>query len=286
LDFIKDLYEARLTRDANNVRNLTYTDCCERTYLTLLILELARKIPGQESWVREYADRTLTTAGFKTFLPSRSDLHNLVYFIIGDEDALGKLKDPGAARKLQKNTFFPLNSFERYIRNIKTGTTPSVVSEFFIKIENKLHITNSEYKATRRGVLNFERLDFKSKQNVVTRLLIAARAKLRTSDIIDNFSELSAENSFETGRIKDNEPKVSVPDITVDSKTLALYRYLVGTDNLALTKRFVELAKNGQSIPSNAVQAYMPIIKMIDDIVNGGPQYVQLLRNIHKKSKK
>ena len=34
------------------------------------------------------------------------------------------------------------------------------------------------------------------------------------------------------------------------------------------------------------VAAYLPAIKMIDDIVKGGPAMVQQLRAVHKRAKK
>ena len=52
-----------------------------------------------------------------------------------------------------------------------------------------------------------------------------------------------------------------------------------------LTKKFLELAKNGQSVPSTFVKQYMPAIEMIDDIVKAGPGYVQMLRSLQKRAK-
>ncbi len=40
LDFLSSLFEARMTRDSKDQKVLTYTDCAERLYLTLLILQL------------------------------------------------------------------------------------------------------------------------------------------------------------------------------------------------------------------------------------------------------
>jgi len=34
------------------------------------------------------------------------------------------------------------------------------------------------------------------------------------------------------------------------------------------------------------VQAYLPAIEMIDDLVQAGPAYVQQLRALHKRAKK
>ena len=124
------------------------------------------------------------------------------------------------------------------------------------------------------------------KQSTITRLLLASRAKLRTSDIIGSLEELVAKKDLETYRVTDPEPKVSVPDIDVTGKDLAGYRYLVGAKNLMLTKKFLQLAKDNKSVPANILQAYLPAIIMIDNIVKGGPGFVQMLRTLENRAKK
>jgi hypothetical protein len=71
-----------------------------------------------------------------------------------------------------------------------------------------------------------------------------------------------------------------------DERNVALYGYLVGPENAARAKRFIEMAETGKSIPSNLVASYFPIIAMIDDIVDAGPGAVAQLRNLHKRHKK
>ena len=79
---------------------------------------------------------------------------------------------------------------------------------------------------------------------------------------------------------------MSVPDIDVTGKDLAGYRYLVGAKNLMLTKKFLQLAKDNKSVPANILQAYLPAIIMIDNIVKGGPGFVQMLRTLENRAKK
>ena len=57
LDFPHDLYEARMTRDSENQRILTYTDCTERTYPSLLILQLLSKPAHTDSMLRSTQDK-------------------------------------------------------------------------------------------------------------------------------------------------------------------------------------------------------------------------------------
>jgi hypothetical protein len=77
-----------------------------------------------------------------------------------------------------------------------------------------------------------------------------------------------------------------MPDLSTTGAELALYRYLVGDKNLALTKKFLEQAKDGKAASANMVQAYMPAIEMLDDIVKAGPAFIQNLRALHKRAKK
>ena len=80
MDFIKELHEARLTRNDHNIKTLTYTDCCERLYLTALILELLRKYPQGKATVKTYASKTVGKEDYKQFRMYATDLYNFIYF--------------------------------------------------------------------------------------------------------------------------------------------------------------------------------------------------------------
>ena len=288
MDFIKELHEARLTRQGGALKTLTYTDCCERAYLTMLILEVLRKFPNMAAYAHGYAKKTSGHDNYNHFRMSSTDLYNFIYFIVGDKDALDKLKDPGAASIMRRSTQFPLMAFNRYVSKLKMGGAGNAQQDqqTFINIESALKITNSDYKAVRRNVFSFSSLSSNSKKQLVTRLLLAARAKLRNSDIIQYLEELSAERDLEVYKVSDPEPKVSIPDIAVTSQDMAGYLRLVGAKNLMLTKKFLELAKDGKSIPANVLQAYIPAIIILDNIAKGGAGFVQQLRALENRAQK
>ena len=72
----------------------------------------------------------------------------------------------------------------------------------------------------------------------------------------------------------------------VEVRDMALYRLVVGAENIMKCKNFLEFAKQEKTIPSSFVSGYLPLLKMIDDIVTAGPGYVQMLKVLHKRSKK
>jgi hypothetical protein len=215
-----------------------------------------------------------------------TDLYNFIYFLVGDDSAQDKLKDPGAAKQLKKKTNIPVADINRYIQYLAQGRSPSSVSGMFMKLENGLNITNADYKAIRRNLANFNKLTKAEKRLLSTRLIFAVRAKLRSSDIIEDFEKFASVKDLEKASAIDPEPTVSTPDIATRPGDLALYRYLVGDKNLALTKKFLEAAKDGKAASTNMVQAYLPAIEMLDDIVQAGPAFVQQLRTLHSRAKK
>jgi len=286
MDFIKDLHEARMTKDNGSSRKLTYTDCCERLYLTLLALETMRQYKDFEGYVQRYCKKTSGFELYKYYRIMGTDLYNFIYFLVGDDSAQAKLKDPGAAKKLKAKTKLPILDLNRYIQYLGQGRQPMQVANLFIKLESSLSITNADYKAIRRNLSNFGKLTKAEKRLLATRLIFAVRAKLRSSDIIEDFEKFAAIKNLEKANVIDPEPTVSIPDVSVSQGDLALYRYLVGDKNLALTKKFLSAAKDNKAASASMVNAYLPAIEMLDDIVKAGPAFVQNLRALHSRAKK
>lgn len=72
----------------------------------------------------------------------------------------------------------------------------------------------------------------------------------------------------------------------VAKRDIVYYRPIVGAENLMRARLFLELAKEGKSIPSGFVQGMQPAIEMLDDIVSAGPGFVQMLKVLHKRAQK
>lgn len=286
MDFIKDLHESRMTKDNGNSKKLSYADCCERLYLSLLVLETMRHFVDFKGNVQRYAKKTAGFELYKYYRIMGTDLYNFIYFVVGDDSAQDKLKDPDAAKAAKRNSKIPVRDINRYINELAQGKKPNLVSSLFIKLETALNISNSDYKEIRRALSDFEKLTRAEKQRFVTRLIYAVRAKLRSSDLIDDFEKFAAVKDLEKASVPDPEPTISVPDLPITTGDIALYRYIVGNDNLMMVKRFIEMAKDGKGAPSTMVSAYLPAIKLLDEIVQAGPAYIQQLRALHSRAKK
>jgi hypothetical protein len=158
MDFIKDLHEARMTKDDGSSQKLTYTDCCQRLYLILLVLETMRQFPEFRLSVQNYAKKTAGFELYKYYRIMGTDLYNFIYFVVGDDSAQNKLKDPDAAKRLKKETSVQIRDLNRYINQLAQGKEPLLVASLFINLEKSLKITNSDYKEIRRFVTDFDKL--------------------------------------------------------------------------------------------------------------------------------
>jgi hypothetical protein len=251
----------------------------------MLTLELLRRYPQFAPVAHGYAKKTTDRDSYKHFRMYATDLYNFAYFVQGDTTALEKLKDPKAALKMRTRTTLPAMAFNRYLIALSSGRTSTINDQkVFLDIESALHIANTDYKAVRRNIFNLDRLATADKKKTVTRLLYAVRAKLRSSDIIEHLEALAAVRDLETAKVRDPEPTVSIADISVTAKDLGFYRYLLGTKNLMLAKKFIELAKDGKPIPPQMVKAYMPAIKSIDNIVKAGPAFISMLKALERRA--
>ena len=258
--FLRDLHESRMTKDNGNAKKLTYTDCGERMYLTLLALETMRQYPDFKAYVQRYAKKTAGFEQYKMYRIMGTDLYNFTYFLVGDSGAQDKLKDPESAKRMRASTKLPTSAINRYINAVAQGKTPVQLNNMFQAIESALKVSNSDYKSIRRNLMNFARLTKAEKRLISTRLIFAVRAKLRSSDIIEDFEKFASIKNLEKASVIDPEPTISTPDLSTTGAQLALYRYLVGDSNLALTKKFLEQAKDGKAASLTWLQlTYRPL---------------------------
>jgi len=286
-EFLTDLQEARMTRNADNQRRLTYADCKERAYLTILMLQVMRYYPSHIGMASQYAFKTVMYRDYLKFRVDGTDLYNLFYFITGDSKALGKLKDPGTAEVARKKTFISVGKLNGYLRDLSRKESASSSNyAYLMKLEDELGITNRDYKEIRRRLVNFDTDTPKERQTTITRLLFAGRAKLTDGDFLQQFTKLTLDKNLENPKLTSPEPIMNTPDVQVPMEELRNYRFLVSTQQIPFVGKFLQSARSGRAIVANFTQAYLPIIMMIDDIVRAGPSYIEQLKQVHNRAKR
>lgn len=285
MNFIQQMHESRMIRNANDQKELTYTDCCERLFLIVLSIEIMRHHSDSRGFVQKYCENTLSYSNFKNFRISGTDLYNFIYFVLGDKNTIKKLKNPQAGWITRQKTKLPISKLRSYLLSVSKNNNPINISNFLMGLSLELNIKDSNFLNIRRYVSRYEKLTNIERKTVFTKLLYVLRSRLRNSDIIEEYEKLSILKDLELSKVSDNEPTVSTKDPYLPSNELALYSYLIGHKNLILVKEFVKLARSGQNIPSRAGMAYLPAIEILHDIITAGPGFVLQLKSLHQRAK-
>jgi|TARA_B100001094_G_scaffold332280_1_gene403679 hypothetical protein len=276
--FLKFVAEGRVVRRPGELSRYTFQEICEKIYISFLSLSLLKRFSQTSRWARQYGRETMTYGGFDKVRYSANDLHNMLAVVDGDPAIALKLSNSNAAQALRQRQSVPTLIVKRYLRMMQDDYG------FLTAMETALGITNGDYKNLRRAIADFDSLDTRRKKITVTRLLQAVRAKLPGTDISRKVEEFSKKQKFELDNVLDAETGTDTKKMSGDE--LNAYRILVGPANIRRAKMAVELAKDGKSIPANVVSAYVPIMRMVDDIANGGFAFVRLLQSIHERAKK
>ena len=286
MNFIRDLQESRMTRDARNQRLLTYTDCKEKAYLTILCLQAMRYYRKHKTDAMKYSYKTVMFREYTRFRIDSTDLYNLFYFITGDESALKKLKNPGAAAQERKGTVISVGKLNGFLRRLASGDNVTAEDiRTLALIESDLDITNPHYKEIRRRLNTFDTDTTAERKTTITRLLFAARSKLSDSDVMPMFSKFAGDNNLEDFNATDPEPKISTPDIG-GMANVQNYRLILPVNTLPFVSRFLDMINNGKTIPASIAGSYLPLVLMIHDIVKAGPAYIDQLKILHNRAKK
>ena len=66
----------------------------------------------------------------------------------------------------------------------------------------------------------------------------------------------------------------------MSGKETAALRLLVGSQNFAMARRAMEMARNGQSVPASLMKGFMPILEKLDKFIKGGAGAVNRLNTL------
>ena len=278
--FLKYVAEGRVVRRPGDLQRYTFQEICEKIYLSFLGISLLKNFSQTANWVKSYSRETITYGDFDKVRYSANDLHNMLAVVDGDPAITQKLSDKNAALALRQRISLPTLAVKRYLRMLNSDY------EFLASLERALQIKSTDYKNLRLAIASFNTLDGRRKKVAVTRMLQAVRAKLSGTDIARKVEEFSKKQKFELDNVVDAEVEMDADKTELSGAELNAYRILVGPSNVRRAKMAVDMAKDGKGLPSNIVSAYLPIMKMVDDIISGGYTFVKLVQSIHERAKK
>ena len=275
--FLQYVSEGRVVRRQSDLQRYTFQEITERIYLSFLTLTLLRNFSQTQGFVKQYATDTLAYGSFDRVRSTSNDLHNMMAVVAGDPEITKKLANKNAAMALRQRQTVPVLAIRRYLRDFRNSYS------FLTSLETALGISNADYKNLRRAISDYAQLDTRRKKATTTRLLQALKAKLSGTDLQRKAQEFADKQKLELDNVIDAERTVPGAEMTPDEMTG--YRVLVGASNVRRAKIAADMVKQGKAVPAPVMQAYVPVIKMVDDIVKGGYTFVKLLQTIHDRAK-
>lgn len=202
MSFIKDLTEAKALRTQRGL-NLSAEQIAENVYLNILALQAMRFDPNTARQASEYAKKTLQYQDFSNIRTTGTDLHNWV----------AVLNNPGRYEThigpVGKSSM-PVLQFKRYLRNVAQGKSdPNYDKQFLMSLERNLGIKNSQYRAVRRMLSDWNRLYGSERKQSATRLVQALRAKSPQSDLRSSYEGFMRKGGYEMDDVENQEDKRS-----------------------------------------------------------------------------
>lgn len=152
MEFVKELHEARLIRTKGDLR-YSYKDVCEYLYLMVLTLEFLSRLKEGRKVAEKYAQATASYINYHEFRTSATDMYNMIYFVQEDPDKVQEIFGSEDSKKLRQITQLPRMELNRWL--LKVSDPQSRTLYFFFRLEEALHIQDSQLKDIRR-MLSFK----------------------------------------------------------------------------------------------------------------------------------
>ena len=179
LDFINEIAESRIYRNADGLKGKTAEDIARIAFLTVMMLEVLRTV--SKASAKSYAQKTLPFQSFKGMRTSATDLHNLLVALANQDEYENKIKT-------NYNINVPGLQFKRYLRDVDNGYKNIPMDRnFFLELERYFKISDSNLKDIRRHVMDWHRTSDAEKRTVVRKIKQLANAITIQNDLYQTF---------------------------------------------------------------------------------------------------
>lgn len=211
--FISGLTESKLIPSTHNLRAWTARDIADFAFLYLLALEILRH--EDPSFVTQYANATTRFGNFDMFMGQANDLYIFLHVLCGANSSSAKaaLRNPETGLKFLERLYLDARGLRTFLRSMTAGQyDPGRSRQFFLNMENRLHIAETNYRSIRRLVVSWPTLDTKDKALVMTRLLQAFRTRLARSEIRAPLEKLARDKHLEIQNVLNPEKGQQAPE--------------------------------------------------------------------------
>lgn len=197
LSFIGELTESKLLPSRSSARRYTAKDVCDLLFLSCIGLQVLKGEFDTLSEAADYAGKTLRYGTFDERHFSCTDLYVLVHLSLHGEPKDFK-KNPSNESFLRGvNVDQPL--LRRWLRSIRMDQPDEELDRrTLLMLQNGLRISDQSYRAMRRLSTHWGRdIEEREKKLVITRLLLALRARASRSELRPHLERLAKRGKLE-----------------------------------------------------------------------------------------
>lgn len=240
--FLKSLDENQLLR-LRKPSSFTARDIGDLAFLYLVTLHVLRTEYQSAPFAQGYAAQTNRHGGYASPDPTNTDLYQFLNVIFDHNGALASRLDNQEANDLLWPMLTPSQATVRQLLSEIARRGPydgKNARRLLLKLEQQLHITNSNYKSMRRlaGEWTSDDIDTYQQQLVITRMLQALRTRARQGDILPQLESLARHGNYELNAHVNAETGQKIKSAGGESeavkwaKTLAIMGGLYAADHV------------------------------------------------------
>lgn len=198
--------ESSVIRALDQLKRYTARDIADFAFLHFLVLFLLQNDFDQSVAVKGHARRTINLGNFDKFTFTGTDLYMYLHILSGG--ARDRLKPNPSNDLFWKRLALNKRELKQALLNLSNGHRQQAGEfRFLQRIEKELMIDNPNYRSCRRLIADWNNQSTHTQELVVTRLLMALRARTPQSDLLVALNDYARRKNLE---LKDaNNPETT-----------------------------------------------------------------------------
>jgi len=155
--FLTDLCESHLIPSRTSLKGWKLTKLRDLCYLYFLGLRILLSDQATKGWARRYCASTGESNDYSKWRNSGNDLYVMLHALTADDQADKLDITPSVVRQ--------------WLRHVAVHDPEDDTHRFFMRLDGMFHVSNSTMRAMRRLILDWDDVDDRDRDDVLTKLI-------------------------------------------------------------------------------------------------------------------
>lgn len=195
LRLINEFNESAQYRSKSAIKQTNAREVCDLAFMDMIALWILYNEFEFAPVARNYAEKTATFNRFDNYRQMGTDLYLSLHIIT--QKRVDLLGDGAADSTLLDRVELDVRQIVRYLRQIgRNNMSKPIARQTLQRLEQALHIQNSNYRSIRRLAQNWPELTTAQKRTVLTRMTFFYRAHAQRSEIFKLIKKLAGQKNL------------------------------------------------------------------------------------------